>query len=88
MAIYSLVGHPDQYSFLMPVMKALIDKSRIVLSFNTNVPDLPPTSSGPVFFNDFQMYSGSKQWTTFIDKRVSTNSSIYFIRNYNLFINT
>lgn len=65
------VGNPDQYSFLMPVMKALLDKSRTVLLLNINVPDLPPTSSGPVFFHDFQMYSGSKQWTTFIDKRVS-----------------
>lgn len=66
-----VVGHPDQYSFLMPVMKALIDKSRVILSLSVNVPDLPPTASGPVFFHDFQMYSGSKQWTSFIDKKVS-----------------
>lgn len=55
----------------MPILKAILEKSRGILSLNTNVPDLPPTSSGPVFFNDFQMYSGSKQWTSFIDKKVS-----------------
>lgn len=65
-----VVGHSEQYAFLMPVLKALLDKSRSVLSLTTNVPDLPPTSSGPVFFNDFQMYSTSKQWITFIDNKV------------------
>lgn len=55
----------------MPVMKALLEKSRIVLNLSANVADLPPTSAGPIFFHDFQMYSGSKQWTTFIEKKVS-----------------
>lgn len=54
----------------MPVMKALFDKTRQVLSLNANIPDLPETSSGPVFFNDFQMYSQSQQWQSFIDKKV------------------
>lgn len=55
----------------MPVLKALVEKSRAILSLTANVPDLPPTSSGPVFFHEFQMYSGSKQWTIFIEKKVS-----------------
>lgn len=64
------VGHSEQYSFLMPVMKALLEKSRAILGLSVHVPDLPPTSAGPIFFHDFQMYSGSKQWMTFIDKKV------------------
>lgn len=64
-------GRPDEYSFLMPVMKALLEKSATILSLIVNVPDLPPVASGPVFFEEFQMYSGSKQWTNFIDRKVS-----------------
>lgn len=64
------VGHSEEYSFLMPVLKALLEKSRNILCLSTIVPDLPPTSSGPVFFEEFQMYSGTKQWTSFIEKQV------------------
>lgn len=66
-----LVGDPEEYSFLMPVMKALIEKCRNVFSLDINLPDLPSTSSGPVFFNDFQMYSTSKKWRNFMEKIVS-----------------
>lgn len=66
------VGNPEEYSFLMPVMKALIEKCRSVFNLDSVLPDLPPTSSGPVFFNDFQMYSTSKKWRNFMDRIVST----------------
>ncbi|XP_075164730.1 neurobeachin-like protein 1 isoform X1 [Haematobia irritans] len=62
------VGNPEEYSFLMPVMKALIDKCRSVFNLDSVLPDLPPTSSGPVFFNDFQMYSTSKKWRNFMER--------------------
>lgn len=55
----------------MPVMKALLEKSRSILNLNSNTPDLPPTSSGPVFFHEFQMYCTSKQWNNFVEKGVS-----------------
>lgn len=71
------VGHSEEYSFLMPVLKALLEKSRNILCLSTIVPDLPPTSLGPVFFEDFQMYSGTKQWTTFIEKQVRAKMTIY-----------
>uniref|UniRef100_A0A182K234 DUF4704 domain-containing protein n=1 Tax=Anopheles christyi TaxID=43041 RepID=A0A182K234_9DIPT len=64
------VDNSEQYSFLIPVMKALLEKSRTVLGLATHTPDLPATSSGPIFFQDFQTYCASRQWTTFIDKKV------------------
>ncbi|XP_040150983.1 neurobeachin-like protein 1 isoform X2 [Anopheles arabiensis] len=64
------VDNSEQYSFLIPVMKALLEKSRIVLGLATHTPDLPATSSGPIFFQDFQTYCASRQWTTFIDKKI------------------
>ena len=76
-------GDSEGYSFLMPVLKALIEKSRSILNLSSTVPDLPPTTSGPVFFEDFQMYSTSKQWTTFIEKKVSEfRFSVFFILFY------
>nr|XP_040227141.2 neurobeachin-like protein 1 isoform X2 [Anopheles coluzzii] len=64
------VDNAEQYSFLIPVMKALLEKSRTVLGLATHTPDLPATSSGPIFFQDFQTYCASRQWTTFIDKKI------------------
>ncbi|XP_067645671.1 neurobeachin-like protein 1 isoform X3 [Eurosta solidaginis] len=71
------VGNPEEYSFLMPVMKALLEKCRKVFNLDTNLPDLPPTSSGPVFFNDFQMYSTSKKWRNFIERIVKPLHDAY-----------
>lgn len=65
------MGNPEEYSFLMPVMKALLEKCRLAFNLDTTLPDLPSTSSGPVFFNDFQMYSTSKKWRNFIERMVS-----------------
>lgn len=76
------VGDSEGYSFLMPVLKALLEKSRSILSLDTNVPDLPPTSSGPVFFNDFQMFSGTRQWTSFIEKKVSLRGFLFVMFFY------
>ncbi|XP_044250350.1 neurobeachin-like protein 1 isoform X3 [Drosophila takahashii] len=64
------VGNPEEYSFLMPVMKALLEKCRFAFNLDSTLPDLPSTSSGPVFFNDFQMYSTSKKWRNFIERIV------------------
>ncbi|XP_044313954.1 neurobeachin-like protein 1 isoform X2 [Drosophila rhopaloa] len=64
------VGNPEEYSFLMPVMKALLEKCRFAFNLDSTLPDLPSTSSGPVFFNDFQMYSTSKKWRNFIERMV------------------
>lgn len=61
----------EEFSFLIPVMKALLDKSEAVLGLTVNVPDLPSLASGPDFFQEFQTYSTNKQWRSFIGKRVS-----------------
>ncbi|ALC44024.1 CG43367 [Drosophila busckii] len=62
------VGNPEEYSFLMPVMKALLEKCRAAFNLDSTLPDLPSTSAGPVFFNDFQMYSTSKKWRNFMER--------------------
>eukprot|EP00105_Crassostrea_gigas_P036363 XP_019920511.1 PREDICTED: neurobeachin-like protein 1 [Crassostrea gigas] len=60
----------DTYSFLIPVMKALLDKARSLLNLDLLLPDLPPTSNSPVFFDDFKSYCLSEQWKKFIESYV------------------
>lgn len=60
----------DTYSFLIPVMKALLDKARSLLNLDLLLPDLPPTSNSPVFFDDFKTYCLSEEWKKFIESYV------------------
>lgn len=61
----------DTYSFLIPVMKALLDKARSLLNLDLLLPDLPPTSNSPVFFDDYKTYCLSEEWKKFIESYVS-----------------
>ena len=61
----------DTYSFLIPVMKALLDKASNLLNLDLLLPDLPPTNHSPAFFDDFKTYCLSEQWTEFIENYVS-----------------
>lgn len=67
----------DTYSFLIPVMKALLDKARSLLNLDLLLPDLPPTSNSPVFFDDFKSYCLSEQWKKFIESYVSFTVGFY-----------
>ncbi|XP_059607349.1 neurobeachin-like protein 1 [Phlebotomus argentipes] len=71
------VGNPEEYSFLIPVMKALLEKTETMLGLSVNVPDLPSLTSGPAFFEEFQMFAGHKQWRNFIKKRIEPLHDAY-----------
>ncbi|KAL4217498.1 Neurobeachin-like protein 1 [Mactra antiquata] len=60
----------DNYSFLIPVMKALIDKSYQLLTLDLQLPNLPSTTMSPTFFDDFKNYCKTEEWMTFIDNYV------------------
>lgn len=60
----------EQYSCLIPVMKALLEKSEEELSLAASIPELPPLQNSPVFFQDFQTFCVSKTWKKFISKKV------------------
>lgn len=70
-------GNPDQYSHLMPIMKAMLEKVRDSFDLPSNTPDLPDISAGPVFFQDFQVYATTQQWTSFIERKVRVRN--YFV---------
>ncbi|XP_069696226.1 neurobeachin-like protein 1 isoform X2 [Periplaneta americana] len=64
------VDNQEHYSFLIPVVKALLEKLSTTLSLGTHLPDLPQTQAGPAFFDDFQSYCQTTQWKTFMEKKV------------------
>ncbi|XP_064646322.1 neurobeachin-like protein 1 isoform X2 [Lineus longissimus] len=60
----------EHYSFLIPVMKALLEKCHDLLSLSAYLPSLPSTTASPTFFDDFKVYSRSEEWANFIAKQV------------------
>jgi hypothetical protein len=64
------VDNQEHYSFLIPVVKALLEKLNFTLGLANHLPGLPQTQAGPIFFDDFQHYCQEAQWRTFMDKKV------------------
>ncbi|XP_039288398.1 neurobeachin-like protein 1 isoform X2 [Nilaparvata lugens] len=60
----------EHYSFLIPVVKALLEKLKDELAMSQHLPDLPQPQAGPAFFEGFQSYSQGQQWTTFMESKV------------------
>ncbi|XP_063708929.1 neurobeachin-like protein 1 [Culicoides brevitarsis] len=71
------LGNSESYSFLMPVMKAMLEKTKDLFDLNSLTPDLPDINSGPVFFQNFQTYATSRQWKMFIDKKIKPLNLTY-----------
>lgn len=71
--VVSIPDNTDNYSFLIPVMKALIERAFTLLNLEVQLPTLPATTMSPTFFDDFKMYAQSEEWTTFISTQVSAS---------------
>lgn len=59
----------EHYSFLIPVVKALVEKLSAPLCVPQYCLDIPSTA-GHVFFEEFQSYSQGGQWRQFVDQKV------------------
>ncbi len=64
-------SNDEHYSFLVPIMKALLEKSKTDLALNTNLPALKLRLAGPEFFEHFKEYHGGEEWEYFIKKHVT-----------------
>ncbi|KAL5005989.1 hypothetical protein ScPMuIL_017147 [Solemya velum] len=69
--IQAIENKLDSYSFLIPVMKALIEKAYALMNMDYGLPNLPTTTRSPTFFEDFQHYCRSEEWTNFIDNIIN-----------------
>ena len=64
------ISNTDHYAFLVPIMKALLDKSKGPLDLTKHLPSLNLRQSGCEFFTHFQEYCGGEEWEYFIQKRI------------------
>lgn len=61
----------DLYSFLSPVMKALLDKAKAQLHLTAQLPSLNlQHQSGPSFYEHFKEVIQTEEWSYFIEKKV------------------
>ncbi|XP_059473157.1 neurobeachin-like protein 1 isoform X2 [Neocloeon triangulifer] len=67
----SLKGtQPEHYSFVLPVMKALLARISPTLALSSRLPTLPDTQAGPAFFERFQAYAQTPEWRALIDEKL------------------
>lgn len=60
------IENGDNYAFLMPVLKALMDKAHALLTIEHLLPNLPQTTRSPTFFDDFHTYCKTEEWNNFM----------------------
>ena len=65
-----ILAGDEQYNFLIPIMKALVDKCHDMLDMSNLLPNLPSTQKSPTFFEDFKSYCRSEEWRIFMKKQV------------------
>ena len=70
--LFAFPGNLDHYNFLIPVMKALIEKCTDLLNLTTYLPNLPSTQTSPTFYDDFKDYCLQDEWRSFMRKQVYT----------------
>lgn len=73
----SKAGKQEHYSFLIPVVRALLEKINVHLQIQKHLPSLTLSTAGPAFFEKFQQYALSLEWKNFIEKLVKPHQQKY-----------
>lgn len=60
----------ERCSWLVPLVRTLLDRAYGPLGLQWGLPSLPPTNGSPTFFEDFQAFCTTPEWRHFIDKQV------------------
>ncbi|XP_069067022.1 neurobeachin-like protein 2 isoform X2 [Pleurodeles waltl] len=66
----SLHTKTEMFSWLVPIIRTLMDHCFDTLQLQYHLPSLPPTNGSPTFYEDFQDYCHTFEWKTFIEKHV------------------
>ena len=74
----AILQEDEHFSFLVPIMKGLLDKSKASLNLQVQVPALNLRLSGPEFFEHFKDYCQTEEWKYFREKKVQPLSDAYF----------
>ncbi|NXW51293.1 NBEL2 protein, partial [Nyctiprogne leucopyga] len=66
----SLDTKSETFSWLVPIVRTLMDQCYETLQLQLFLPSLPPTNGSPTFYEDFQLFCTTPEWRTFIEKQV------------------
>ncbi|NXX85868.1 NBEL2 protein, partial [Urocolius indicus] len=66
----SLEAKSETFSWLVPIVRTLMDQCYETLQLQLFLPSLPPTNGSPTFYEDFQLFCGTPEWRGFIEKHV------------------
>ncbi|XP_054992464.1 neurobeachin-like protein 2 isoform X1 [Sorex araneus] len=72
----------ERCSWLVPLVRTLLDRAYEPLGLQGGLPSLPPTNGSPTFFEDFQAFCGTSEWRHFIDKQVQPTMSEFEMDTY------
>ncbi|XP_053116915.1 neurobeachin-like protein 2 isoform X2 [Hemicordylus capensis] len=66
----SLHTKSETFSWLVPIIRTLMDQCYDTLQLQQFLPSLPPTNGSPTFYEDFQVFCTTPEWKAFIEKHV------------------
>ncbi|NWR38628.1 NBEL2 protein, partial [Tachuris rubrigastra] len=66
----SLEAKSEMFSWLVPIIRTLMDQCYETLQLQLFLPSLPPTNGSPTFYEDFQLFCSTPEWRGFIEKHV------------------
>ncbi|XP_072184341.1 neurobeachin-like protein 2 isoform X1 [Excalfactoria chinensis] len=66
----SLDAKSETFSWLVPIVRTLMDQCYETLQLQQFLPSLPPTNGSPTFYEDFQQFCTTLEWRSFIEKHV------------------
>nr|XP_020023925.1 neurobeachin-like protein 2 isoform X4 [Castor canadensis] len=72
----------ERCSWLVPLVRTLLDRAYGPLGLQWGLPSLPPTNGSPTFFEDFQAFCATPEWRHFIDKQVQPTMSQFEMDTY------
>nr|XP_023403888.1 neurobeachin-like protein 2 [Loxodonta africana] len=78
----SAAAASERCSWLVPLVRTLLDRAYGPLGLQWGLPSLPPTNGSPTFFEDFQAFCATPEWRLFIDKQVQPTMSQFEMDTY------
>ncbi|MGH0127029.1 UNVERIFIED_CONTAM: hypothetical protein FKN15_030295 [Acipenser sinensis] len=61
-------GRADSFTYLVPIVRTLLDQHYEMLELQHLLPNMPPTNGSSTLFEDLQNYCSAVEWQTFIEK--------------------
>lgn len=76
----SIIDNNEQYAYLLPIIKTIIDKSYDLLQMNVQIPNVPLHKATSNVLDDFRQYStssNSQEWQMFIQRHIEPLAEHY-----------